>query len=117
MARTKKVEFKPWETTKADGIEKRYIRLGNTLLCSAAARGLSSSAFKVLTYMKIESAGKKYFQFPCHKYIDFMTKPTFQKALTELEKVGFIDVLSRNKNLRIPNEYAFSSRWKTYKKP
>lgn len=117
MARTKKVPFAPWESKNASGIEKRYIRLGDTLLCSAAARGLSPSAFKALIYMKIEAAGKKNFQFPCHKYIDFMSKPTFYKAIKELEEVGFIDIISRNKNLRIPNEYAFSSRWQNYKRP
>ena len=117
MARTKKVPLAPWETKNANGIEKRYIRLGDTLLCSAAARSLSPSAFKALIYMKIEAAGKKNFQFPCHKYIDFVSKPTFYKALKELEEVGFIDIISRNKNLRIPNEYAFSTRWQSYKKP
>lgn len=117
MPRTKKVPFESWETIKANGIEKRYIRLADTLLCSAAARGLSPSAFKILTYMKVEAAGKKDFQFPCRKYIDFMTKPTFQKVLKELEEAGFIDIVSRNKNLRIANEYTFSSRWKSYKKP
>lgn len=117
MARTKKVPFPPWDSKNASGIEKRYIRLADTLLCSAAARGLSPSAFKILTYMKIEAAGKKNFQFPCHKFIDFMSKPTAYKAIKELEEVGFIDIISRNKNLRIPNEYAFSDRWKLYKKP
>lgn len=116
MAKTRKVPFAPWETTKANGIEIRYIRLGDTLLSSAAARGLSYSAFKVLVYMKIEAAGKKDFQFPCHKYIGIVSKPTFQRALTELVETGFIDILSRNKNLRTANEYTFSSRWKNYKK-
>ena len=117
MARTKKVPFAPWESRAPDGVEKRYFRIGVTLTSSEAMRNLPPSAFKVLIYMKMESAGKKQFEFPYAKYRSFMTKPTFSKALKDLVSHGFVDVVQNNRNLRKPNVYAFSERWKGYAEP
>ncbi len=113
MPRRKKTPFAPWESKTPDGIEKRFIRLGNTQMVSEAMRGLSPSAYKIYTYMKLESAGNREFEFPHKKYASFMSKPTFFKALRELEQAGFIDVIQHNANLRQPNVYRFSDRWKT----
>lgn len=112
MARRKKVPLKPWETKKPDGIEARYIRLGDSLLMSSEVKKLPANAFRVYVYMCMESAGRSHFTFPHNKYKNFMTKPTFFSALEQLERAGFVDVVSRNKNLRTANEYAFSNRWK-----
>lgn len=111
--RKKKVPLHPWETKKADGIEARYIRLGNSLLMSSAVKNLSPNAFRAYVYMCLESAAKSHFTFPHNKYKGFMSKPTFFRALKELESAGFVDVVSHNKNLRTANEYAFSNRWKS----
>lgn len=112
MARHKITPFQSWETTKADGVEKRYIRLGATLMASEKMRSLSPSAFKIYCYMKIESGGKRSFTFPHAKYCSYMSKPTFIKAKQELIDKGFIEVIQSNKNLRKANIYAFSDRWK-----
>lgn len=113
MARTKKTPFAPWETRSTDGIEKRYIRMGATIMASEAMRSLSSSAFRVYCYMRLESGGKKEFRFPHNKYRAYMSKPTFFKARDELVEKGFIDIVRNNKNLRQANDYAFSERWKS----
>ncbi len=81
-------------------------------MASKAVRGLSPSAFKVLSFMKLESGGHKEFEFPHNKYKDYLSKPTFFRVVDELVTAGFIDVVARNKNLRIANRYAFSDRWK-----
>ena len=112
MPRYKKTPFEKWETKSADGIEKRYFRMGATLMASEPLRTLSPSAFKVLCFMKIESAGKRSFTYSNVKYRSFMSKPTFFKAIKELEEHGFIDVIQHNRNLRRANIYAFSERWK-----
>lgn len=104
--------FEPWETQKVNGVEKRYFRMGATLMASEPMRSLSPSAFKVYCYMRIESAGNRSFKFPHTKYRFYMSKPTFQKAKQELIDKGFIDVIQNNKNIRKPNIYAFSERWK-----
>ncbi len=113
MPRRKLTPFQPWETKNNDGTEKRYFRLGASIMASETMRTLSSSAFKVYCYMRIESAGKKSFKFPHTKYRSFMSKPTFYKARNELIEHGFIDIVQNNKNLRKANIYMFSDRWKT----
>ncbi len=113
MARTKKVPFAPWETKASGGVEKRYCRMGNTQMCSEAMRNLSPAAFKVYWFMRLESAGKREFEFPHVKYASYMSKPTFFRVLKELQDSGFVDVVQRNKCVRQPNVYRFSDRWKT----
>lgn len=112
-SRRKKITpFEPWETKHADGFEKRYFRLGASIMASKPMKDLSASAFRTYCYMRIESAGKRSFEFPNHKYISFMSRPTFFKALKELEQHGFIEVLQHNGNLRKSNVYMFSDKWK-----
>ena len=110
--RSKITPFEPWETKHADGVEKRYFRLGASILASEPMRDLSASAFRIYCYMRIESAGKRSFKFPYTKYKSFMSRPTFFKALKELEEHGFIEVVQHNRNLRKSNIYMFSDKWK-----
>lgn len=112
MPRKKKTPFAPWETLANDGIEKRYIRLGNTLLYSPAFLRLSSKAKEIYLYMRIESAGQREFTLPYSKYTVFSKKDSFLRAREELEKAGFIETIQHNGNLRKPNVYRFSERWK-----
>lgn len=115
--RVKRVPFPPWLTRAKDGIEKRYCRIGATILASDAMRSLSPSAFKIYCYMLIESAGNREFEFPYRKYKDYMSRPTFTAARDELVKHGFIEIAQNNKNLRKANVYRFTDTWKTYIKP
>ncbi|MBQ8799573.1 MAG: hypothetical protein IJZ55_08425 [Lachnospiraceae bacterium] len=110
--KSKITPFEPWETKHADGFEKRYFRLGASIMASEPMRSLSANAFRVYCHMRIESAGKRSFIFPYCKYKSFMTRPTFFKALKELETYGFIDTIQHNRNLRKSNIYSFSDRWK-----
>lgn len=112
MARQKKTPFAPWETRASDGIEKRYIRLGNTLLYDPAFLQLSPMAKQAYIYMRIESAGKPEFIMPHSKYTKFAKKDSFLRAREELENAGFIETVQHNGNLRKPNVYRFSERWK-----
>lgn len=112
MARKRKTPFAPWESKADDGIERRYFRLGATILASESMRGLSPSAFKIYCYMRIESAGKREFRFPHIKYQSYMSKPTFFKARDELVEKGFIEIAQNNRNLRQANVYRFSEKWK-----
>ncbi len=116
MAR-KKVPFQPWESRADGGIEKRYFRLGATIMASEAMLSLSNSAFRVYCHMRIESGGKQSFSFPYSKYKIFMSRPTFIAARNELQEKGFIDVVQNNKNLRKANTYCFSEKWKKFQNP
>lgn len=111
MAR-KKVPFQSWESKADGGIEKRYFRLGATIMSSEAMLSLSNAAFRVYCHMRIESGGKQTFKFPYSRYRAFMSRPTFIKAKYELEQKGFIETLENNRNRRMANVYSFSEKWK-----
>lgn len=117
MARAKKTPFPSWQTQKPDGIETRYIRLGNSQLISGAMQSLNHATFRIYVYMLLESAGKKEFEFSYSKYKNYCSKGGFQKAVAELEGKGFVKVVQHNKNLRIKNIYQFSDEWKKYIPP
>lgn len=115
MGRTKKTPFFTWETTKPDGIEKRYIRMGNSQMLHPRVLGLTPSAFRVYAYMKLESEGRVEFTFPKSKWRAFLSSGGFQSAKKELCEAGLIEVVEKNANLRKPNKYRFSTAWKSDK--
>ncbi len=117
MGRTKKTPFPPWTTAKNDGIEQRYIRMGNSLLLHPAYLALSASAKVIYSYMLLEAGGQREFEFPLSKYKRIVSAPTFYKARDELTKGGFVRVKQHNSNLRKPNIYEFSEQWRTFKPP
>jgi len=114
MANRTKTLFLIWETTKPDGIEKRYIRMGNSQMLHPAILALSHSAFRVYTYMKLESGGGMEFKFPKSKWKKFISPEGFQSAKKELCEKGFIEVVASNANLRKPSVYRFSTAWKDH---
>ena len=115
MSRTKPTPFPQWETMKTDGIEQRYIRMGNSQMLHPAVLNLTHSAFQVYSYMKLESGGMPAFKFPRSKYKKFISPNGFQSAKDELCAAGLIEVEQCNANLRKPNVYRFSAKWKTVK--
>lgn len=117
MPRTKKIPFKPWQTCKENGIEERYIRLGNSQLLHKATKDLSDKAFKIYAYMLLEAGGKMEFEFPQQKWSKISSKDAFHRAKAELIEKGFITLKQSNANLRKPNIYAFSEGWKEYDPP
>ena len=98
-----------------DGIEERYIRIGNSQMLHPIVLNLTHSAYRVYSYMKLESGGKPVFIFPRSKWKSFISPDGFQKAKTELCKAGLIEVEQSNANLRKPNVYRFSTVWKDAK--
>jgi len=112
LARAKKTPFAPWESTKPNGIEARYIRMGDTQMLNQNMMKLNATAFRVYLYMKIESGGKQIFEFPRCKYIKICSQDGFKKALFELITYGFVEVAENNANIRKPNKYRFSENWR-----
>ncbi len=62
---------------------------------------------------------KEQFTFPWSKankeYRLYTREKTFYDDMKVLSEHGLIDLIENNKNLRQPNVYAFSSRWKDWK--
>ena len=117
MPRKRKTPFSSWQTTKGDGIEERYIRLGNSQLLHPAFVNLGDKAIRVYINMLLESGGKKEFTFPYNKYKDYVSKAGFQAVKAELIEKGFIREKQNNSNLRKPNIYEFVEDWKHYVPP
>lgn len=112
MGKSKKTPFPEWQTLKPNGIEERYIRLGNSQMLHEAMVGLTHAEFRLYAYMLIESGGKREFTMPRSKYGQFLSSHGAQSAIYGLEKKGFIDIVEKNGNLRKANVYRFSTRWK-----
>lgn len=113
MGRAKKTPFPPWETMKKTGIEERYIRMGNSQMLHPHVLKLTHAAYRVYTHMKLESGGKREYEFPKAKWRAFISPAGFQSAKKELCDVGLIEVVQCNANIRKPNIYRFSCDWKT----
>ena len=80
-----------------------------------AVQDLNPLAYKIYTYMLLESGGRVEFEFPYSKFKKIASKGGFQKSVSELAEAGLIEVIAKNANLRKPNKYRFSIRWKDAK--
>ena len=116
MGTQKKKPFPLWQTTKDNGIENRYIRLGS-LLSHPAWMSLSDKAKVIYIHMLYEAGGKKEFTFPASKHKKLCSKSVFQRVKDELTGAGFILEKQNNANLRKANIYEFTDSWKKYKPP
>ena len=60
--RRNKVPFPPWFTKIETGMERKYIRIGETMIKSEAWNTLPSSTTKLLLCMMYVANGKQHFQ-------------------------------------------------------
>ncbi len=103
----------PWLSARQDNREKRFIQVGDSLLFSEAFRGLHIGARYLYFCMAMEGAGKRGFQFPTSAAGKYgIPSSSFWTYVQELSTAGFIECVS-NKHLRRPNDYRFSSGWKS----
>lgn len=103
----------PWLSARPDEREKRFIQVGNSLLLSKAFQSLGAGSRYLYFCMAMESGGRRHFLFPQAAAKKYGIASTSLRAhIRELAEQGFLTVHSM-KNLRRPNEYAFSLEWKT----
>ena len=72
---------------------------------------LSPIAKVIYIYMLDYSNGSITTEFPNSIYLNITTKPTFLKAIEELSKKGFIEVIESGRFTRTKNIYKFISKW------
>ena len=110
-------EIKPWLTAKQDCKDGRFIQIGNSLFFSKAFQHLSYGSQTLYLTMALESGGRKDFIFPLKAATKYgFNSSSFRRYIDELEKSGFI-IRTSLANLRKPNEYSFSSEWKSREPP
>lgn len=113
--RRNKVSFPPWFTKIETGMERKYIRIGETMIKSEAWNTLPSSTTKLLLCMMYVANGKQHFQFPCHLAVQCgFSRSSFWRYRDELIAYGFIEVVANNKLQRRNNVYGFCSKWKEF---
>lgn len=113
----KNCEIRPWLSARADCADGRFIQVGNSLLLSEAYKALSDGAKHLYQSMAMESGGRREFVFPRMAAKKYGISPrSLLRHVDELANAGFIDRASL-RNLRQPNEYAFSLRWKEGQAP
>lgn len=113
----KNCEIRPWLSARADCSDGRFIQIGNSLLLSKSFQALSAGAQMLYLCMALESGGRREFQFTrtaAKKY--GIPHRSMLRHVDELAAAGFIDKTSLW-NLRQPNEYCFSFRWKEEQPP
>lgn len=111
----KKTPFREYESCAPGLQDGRFMRLSNSQMLHPKMCKLNGNAFMLYSYMKLEAGGAVVFEFPHHEYIKLMSKSTFLRAKGDLIAAGLIEVAEDNANLRRPNKYRFSSRWKDAK--
>lgn len=113
MARKRNLTpFNYYHTMSPKGKERHYLRLPQSMMQTPAVQGLSNSAYRVFVEMMNVGCWKSEFTFTRKQYVKFMSSSTFVRAVKELELAGIIVVKEHNQNLRKPNVYAWSDKWK-----
>ena len=101
-----------WLTAAINHIKERFVMKTYSFYEHPAVQSLSPSAYKVYDYMCKECGGNMEFIFPNSVIEKITTPPTFRAARKELIEKGFIELVQNNANLRKPNLYRFTDRWK-----
>lgn len=109
----------PWLSAKADGKEKRFIMVGNTILLDKRFQDLSAGARQLYLCLCMESGGKREVEFPhgaAKKY--GFAKTSFDRYIRELETKGFVEKIESGELYQFsPNAYRFSLAWKLNSAP
>lgn len=102
----------PFWVSEAPSGEERFVQIGGSLLRSDAFQSLGAAAFHLYICMAYEAAGEREFIFTAKAAERYgISNRTFFRAVQQLEDAGFIERRS-GRNLRAPNEYAFSREWR-----
>ena len=112
MTRRKKGVLNYWETAKDGEPDKPFSRIGKSFIEDMRVENLNHLAFRIYVYMCVKCKGNPVFEFTYSDYSRFSSKGGFLKAKAELIEKGFIEEVQNNSNLRQPNLYKFSTRWK-----
>lgn len=75
---------------------------------------LSPTARALYEDMAYQAAGKREFTYPRSVYEQLCGKAAFYTARQELIQGGYLEVVENNSNVRKPNVYRFSDKWKRF---
>lgn len=107
----------PWMSAKPDGKERRFLQVGNSLLLSKRFQALGTGPRMLYLCMAMESGGRRAFRLPRQAAGKYgIPSSSLRRYVRQLAAAGFLTVRS-NRNLRIPNDYAFCTDWRREEGP
>lgn len=123
---SKKQKTKPPESWEYKEPNQKFARLYCTMLTDKRFLELKPRVRMLYVYMKLQYKGdanknapngdKAQFVFPQHLafnvYQLYTNQTQFRNDIKELINKGFIECVENKKNLRQPNVYKFSNKWK-----
>ncbi len=91
--------------------DNSFVMIYSTLYNSYAYRDLKPISKDIYIGMVLYAKGNYITEYPHRIYKNICSKATFQSAIKELVKYGFIEILSSGKFNHRPNEYKFCDKW------
>lgn len=102
----------PWLSARADGKEKRFLQIGNSLLLSDKMKDLGQGARYLYICMAMEAGGKREFTFPAQSAKKYGIHPnSFDRYKAELINAGLIRLKESGRLTREKNIYEFRTDW------
>ena len=116
MAKKKQRTFKDYECCNFENeLRDNYISLTKTMMMNKNYLSLTPNSMKLYQYMKLWSCGNKQFKFSYKLATEVIgSRSTVHRCIQELEKKGFIKIVSISRQVGYSSIYEFSSDW--YKK-
>ena len=110
--RKKSKTFKDYECNTSD-LKDNYCILTKSMLTNENYLSLTNSSKILYIYMKLWSIGNKTFQFSYNLATNIIkNRKTIYNSLNELEQKGFIEVISKSKQVGFGTKYCLSNKWK-----
>lgn len=108
--------FKDYECDTKD-LKDNYYVMTKSMVLNENYLSLTNSSKILYSYMKLWSIGKEKFTFSYSLASQFIkNRKTIYNSLNELEEKGFIEVISKSRQVGYGTKYKLSSKWKSIKK-
>lgn len=113
MAKKKQKQFRNFESSDIQNdFKEPYISLTKSMLTNEKWLQLSGATRTIYIYMKLWSYGKQEFKFSYSLALNIVSsKSTFKKAIDELVKNGFIEIIRISKTPGVGTIYKFTNKW------
>lgn len=91
--------------------DNSFVMIYSSLYNSNSYRDLKPISKDIYIGMVLYAKGNYTTEYPHRIYKNICSKATFQSAIKELVKYGFIEIVSSGKFNHRPNEYKFCDKW------
>ena len=113
MSKKKKKKFRYFESSEIQNdFQEPYISITKSMLTSEKWRNLSYTARELYLNMKLWSYGREEFKFSYTLALNVVSSTaTVKKAIDDLVKNGFIEIIRISRNPGVGTIYKFTNKW------